>query len=77
MVRRYERKVLTNCHYLSGSASDAEDLAQEVMVKLFYGLPGFEARSSFRTWLMRIKSNHCIKRVAVGNVVFLDAVVKQ
>ena len=63
IVRRYEGKVLTNCRYLSGSPDDAEDLAQEVFVKVYFGLAGFEGRSSFETWVQRIKSNHCINFV--------------
>lgn len=63
LVRRYEAKVMTNCRYLSGSPHDAEDLAQEVFVKVYFGLAGFQARSSFETWVQRIKSNHCINFV--------------
>ncbi len=63
LVRRYEAKVMTNCRYLSGSIHDAEDLAQEVFVKVYFGLAGFEGRSSFETWVQRIKSNHCINFV--------------
>ena len=63
LVSRYEQRVLTNCRYLSGSSADADDLAQEVMIKVFYGLAGFEGRSAFKTWLMRVKSNHCINFV--------------
>jgi RNA polymerase sigma-70 factor (ECF subfamily) len=60
LVRRHQAKVLTNCRYLSGSAPDAEDFAQEVFVKVFFGLAGFEGRSSFETWVQRVKSNHCL-----------------
>lgn len=63
LVRRYENKVLTNCRYLTGSDDDAEDLAQEVFVKVYFGLAGFEGRSSLETWVRRIKSNHCINVV--------------
>ena len=63
IVRRYQGKVLTNCRYLSGSPDDAEDLAQEVFVKVYFSLAGFEGRSSFETWVQRIKSNHCINFV--------------
>jgi RNA polymerase sigma-70 factor (ECF subfamily) len=63
LVRRHERKVLTNCRYLSGSPSDAEDLAQEVFIKVYFGLAGFEERASFETWVQRVKSNHCINFV--------------
>lgn len=60
LVRRHQERVLANCRYLSGSATDAEDLAQEVFVKAFFGLRRFEGRSKFSTWLQRIKINHCL-----------------
>ena len=63
LVKRYQAKVTTNCRYLSGSPDDAEDLAQEVFMKVYFGLAGFEGRSSFNTWVQRIKSNHCINFV--------------
>jgi RNA polymerase sigma-70 factor (ECF subfamily) len=73
LVRRYENKVLTNCRYLSGSPGDAEDLAQEVFVKAFFGAAGFEGRSSFQTWLQRIKANHCINWVKKKRLTTVDA----
>ncbi len=60
LIQRYEGRVLANCRYLSGSAAEAEDLAQEVFVKAYFALPRFEHRSTFSTWLYRIKANHCI-----------------
>lgn len=60
LVTRHQGKVLANCRYLSRSPDDAEDLAQEVFVKAYYGLRRFEGRSTFRTWLHRIKINHCL-----------------
>lgn len=60
LVHRYQATVLGNCRYLTGSRADAEDLAQEVFVKMFYGLARFEGRSTFKTWLWRIKVNHCL-----------------
>ena len=72
LVRRYERKVYTNCRYLSGSPSDAEDLAQEVFVKAYFGLAGFKGRASFETWVKRIKSNHCINFVTKKRVQTVD-----
>ncbi len=63
LVKRYQGKVNTNCRFLSGSLQDAEDLAQEVFMKVYFGLARFEGRSSFETWLRRVKSNHCINFV--------------
>ena len=63
LMERHEAKVLTNCRYISGSPSDAPDLAQEVFVKAYFALKKFEGRSSFKTWIQRIKTNHCINFV--------------
>ena len=60
LVERYQQRVLANCRYLTRSPDDAEDLAQEVFVKVFYGLRRFQGRSTFHTWLHRIKVNHSL-----------------
>jgi len=63
LVLRHQRGVLANCRHLSRSAADAEDLAQEVFVKAYFALARFEGRSSFRTWINRIKINHCLNHL--------------
>lgn len=60
LVRLHKERVVANCRYISRSPNDAEDLAQEVFVKAFYALPRFEGRAAFKTWLQRIKINHCL-----------------
>jgi len=60
LVLRYQRRVVANCRYITRDQINAEDLAQEVLVKMFFGLRGFEGRSSFAGWLQRIKINHCL-----------------
>jgi len=60
LVKRHQEKVLTNCRYLTGSPDDAQDLAQEVFVKAFFGLKRFEGRAQFGSWVQRIKVNHCL-----------------
>jgi RNA polymerase sigma-70 factor (ECF subfamily) len=42
------------------SAEDAKDIYQEVFMRVYRGLPKFELRSEFSTWLFRITSNVCI-----------------
>lgn len=54
---------MANCRYLSGSTTDAEDLAQEVFVKAYFGLESFQGRAQFGTWLRRVKTNHCLNFV--------------
>ena len=63
LVLRYQTRVVANCRYITGDRNNAEDLAQEVLVKAFFGLPRFEGRSSFAGWLRRIKVNHCLNHL--------------
>jgi RNA polymerase sigma-70 factor (ECF subfamily) len=60
LVLRYQRRVVANCRYITRDPNNAEDLAQGVLVKAFFGLRGFEGRSTFGSWLQRIKINHCL-----------------
>lgn len=63
LVRRYQGIVKANCRAITRSSADAEDLAQEVFLKAFFGLKRFEGRASFRSWLQRIKVNHCLNHL--------------
>jgi RNA polymerase sigma-70 factor (ECF subfamily) len=73
-VHRHQDKVLANCRYLTRSARHAEDLAQEVFIKAFFGLPRFEGRAAFRTWLQRLKVNHCLNFLSRRDrAIFVDA----
>jgi len=73
LVERHQSNILANCRYLTRSPADAEELAQEVFVRAYFALPRFEGRSSFKTWLRKIKVNHCLNFIARrGNRVFVD-----
>lgn len=60
LVERHQAGVAANCRYITGSEADVPDLSQEIFVKAWFGIARFDSRSSFRTWLHRIKVNHCI-----------------
>ena len=60
LVQLYQKKIVANCRHLTRDPNCAEDLAQEVFVKAYFGIRNFEGRSSFRHWLQRIKINHCL-----------------
>ncbi len=63
LVEHYRHRIVADCRYMTMDESVAEDLAQEVFVKAYFGLRSFEGRSSFRHWLQRIKVNHCLNHV--------------
>ena len=60
LMSRYHSLVRSVCLRMLGNRADADDIAQDVMVKAFGALQGFEGRSTFKTWLMRITTNTCI-----------------
>jgi RNA polymerase sigma-70 factor, ECF subfamily len=57
LVRKYEKSVINLIYRISGSSDDAEDLAQEVFLRAFKGIPAFKADAKFFTWLYRIAVN--------------------
>lgn len=57
LVRLYQARVFNLIRSQTGSDTDADDLAQEVFVKVFKGLAGFRGDAAFRTWLYSITVN--------------------
>jgi RNA polymerase sigma-70 factor (ECF subfamily) len=57
---QFRRELVAHCYRLLGSAAEAEDAAQEALVRAWHGGEGFEGRSSRRSWLYRIATNVCI-----------------
>src|SRR5690349_22502128 len=45
---------------MTGSASEADDIAQDVFLKAFRALPQFEGRSQFFTWVYRMTVNRSL-----------------
>lgn len=72
LVDRHQAKILANCRYLSRAPDDAEDLAQEVFTRAYFGLRRFRGESKFKTWLTRIKINHCINFVKKKRLSVVD-----
>lgn len=64
LIQRYKNKVYTLCYRIIGNASDAEDLMQEIFMRVFVALPSFEERAKFSTWLYRVTYNHCLNFLA-------------
>ena len=57
VVNRYQSIVVNLCHNMTGSHEDAEDLAQEVFIKIWDKVHKFKGESSLQTWIYRIAIN--------------------
>ena len=60
IVRAYEVPVFNYVLRLVGDRSLAEDLTQEVFLRVFQGLPKFTLRSKFTTWLFQVTKNRVL-----------------
>ena len=60
IVRLYWRKVFNIAYKFVGRHDEAEDLAQDVFLKLFKSLATFDRRANFSTWLISVSRNLCI-----------------
>ena len=59
IVTRYKDKIYRYVYRMTASADDAEDLTQEVFVRMYTGIGGFRRDASLSTWLFRIAGNLC------------------
>ena len=63
IYERFAPMVYNLCLRLSGDSCRAQDLSQEIFMRVFKGLKRFRGRSSLRTWIYRIALNHCRSRL--------------
>jgi len=78
LIAIYQKMVYNYCYRMSGNLHDAEDLTQEVFIKVYRNLNKFKERSQFSTWVYRIAYNTCIdryrkKKPTDRDMVFLDS----
>lgn len=61
LIQRHQHFIYNIALKMVLSPFDAEDITQEVLIKVVTKLSQFQGRSSFRTWLYRITFNHFLK----------------
>ena len=60
IVRQYWRKVFNVAYKFVAKHDEAEDLTQDIFLKIFKSLDTFDRRANFQTWLISISRNLCI-----------------
>lgn len=60
LLRRHHDRVRSVAARLTGNPADAADATQEALIAIVRGLPRFDGRSTFTTWLYRVTTNACL-----------------
>jgi len=60
IVRQHWRKVFNLAYKFVGRHDEAEDLTQDIFLKIFKALATFDRRANFQTWIISISRNLCI-----------------
>ena len=63
LVDRYKSLVFTLSLKMLASREEAEEVSQDVFIKIYKSLSGFKTESKFSTWLYRITYNTCLDRL--------------
>ena len=60
LVTRYRKRIFALALHITRSASEADDITQDVFLKAYRALPEFEGRSQFFTWVYRMTVNRSL-----------------
>lgn len=57
LYQKYKEPIFSYIYYLSTNHAEAEEICQDVFLKVYLNIDKFEGRSSFKTWIYRIAKN--------------------
>jgi RNA polymerase sigma-70 factor, ECF subfamily len=74
LVRPYEKRVYAAALAILHSEQDAEDVAQEAMLKAMVNIQQFRAEARFSTWLIQITVNEALMRRRRGRTIAMEGI---
>ena len=60
LMQEQRQTIYSVCYLFANDRQEADDLAQEVLIRLWQGIDSFEGRSSAKTWVYRVALNTCV-----------------
>ncbi len=67
LLPEFQNRVFRLALAILADSALAEDIAQEVFVRIWKGLPGFRGQSSLSTWIYAITRNTCLTALKAGS----------
>ena len=59
-MEEQRQTIYSVCYLFASDRQQADDLVQEVLIRLWRGIDGFKGRSSAKTWGYRVALNTCV-----------------
>lgn len=78
LICAYQKKTLNLAYRMLGNRPDAEDATQDIFLRVYRSIGGFNEESSFSTWIYKIATNVCLdalrkrKRQNLNNTVSIS-----
>jgi RNA polymerase sigma-70 factor (ECF subfamily) len=63
VVERYQKPLINFVSKFTGDRSAAEDIAQEVFLRVFKAAGDYTPKARFKTWLFKIAANYCLNEI--------------
>jgi len=67
LVDIHEKSVLNICYRFLLNREDAEDIAQDIFIEIFYSIKNFRAEAKLSTWIYRISVTKCLDEIKKRN----------
>ncbi len=62
LFEQHQHMVYNICYRMSGSRAEAEDITQDVFIKIFHSIEKFRGEAKLSSWIYRIAVNTCLKK---------------
>lgn len=63
LFKKYRKRIINFCYRFCGNQAVAEELAQEVFIRVYKAAPRYKPKARFSTWIFRIATNICLNEV--------------
>ena len=60
LIEPFQNRIYSICIRMAGNQQDADDMAQEALIRIYRNLPRYRGDAQFGTWVWRITTNVCL-----------------